>query len=160
MNNPIVNQIAYLRTTREFPEEIHQLTVEVNRSYVDIANAVNARTIGIFPKNRPAITGESWFLTNQRQQTLRQVYTFGPIAPGAILTIPYIVNGFIQFTRIYGTCLTALPDARPIPYASVAANANIDLRVDTVNFLIVIANGAAAPAINSGIIILEWLSPI
>lgn len=156
----VVNQVAFLRTSREYPEDLHQLTVEVNKSYVDIAGAVNVRTIGLFPAVRPAITGESWFLISQREQTLRQVYTFGVIAAGGTLTIPYTLNGFTQFTRIYGTCLTTVPDARPIPFASVTANANIELRVDIVNFLIIIVNGAAAPQINSGLVVLEWLSPL
>lgn len=157
MNN-IINQVAYLQTSREFPEDPKQLNYILNKSYIDTANAVNVRTIGIFPINRSAITGESWFVSkNQRQQTLRQVYTFGAIAAGGVESIPYTVSGFVQFTRIYGTCLTAQPDARPIPYASTAANANIDLRVDTVNLRIIIRNGAVAPAIVSGLVVLEWL---
>lgn len=157
MNN-ILNQVAYLQSSREFPDDPKQLGYILNKSYIDTANAVNARTIGIFPVNRSAITGESWFVQkNQRQQTLRQVYPFGAIAAGGILTIPYKVSGFVQFTRIYGTCFTNLPDARPIPYASVAANANIDLRIDTVNFNIVIAVGAASTNITSGLIVLEWM---
>ena len=54
MSSNLINQVAYLRTSREFPEELHQLTVEINKTYVDIANAVNARVIGLFPTNRPA----------------------------------------------------------------------------------------------------------
>jgi hypothetical protein len=160
MSSNVVNQVAYLRTSREFPEEIHQLSVEVNKTYVDTANAVNARTIGIFPTVRPAITGESWFLNNQRQQTLRQVYPFGAIAAGASLSIHYQTEGVAQFSRIYGTCKTALPDSRPIPYASVAANSNIDLRVDTAAGNIVISIGASSPNILSGLIVLEWLSQV
>jgi len=160
MSTNVVNQVAYLRTTRQFPEELHQLTVEVNKSYVDTANAVNNRIIGIFPTNRPAITGESWFLTNQRQQSLRQVYPFGAIGAGATLLIPYTTSGFTQFSRIWGTCLTSFPDSRPIPYASLAANANIDLRIDTVNFNIIIVPGAAGPNILSGIVTIEWISNV
>ena len=159
MNN-VVNHMPYLRTSREFPEELSQLAIQANKSYVDVANAVNLRTIGIFPTNRPAITGNSYFLSTLRNQSLRQIFTFTTIAAGATLTIPYTVNGFTQFVQIYGTCLTAFPDARPLPYSSVVANANIELRVDTVNFLIIITNGAASPQINSGLIVLEWLSPI
>lgn len=157
MNN-IVNQVSYLRTSREFPEDLHQLSVEVNKTYVDIANCVNSRTIGLFPMNRAAVTGESWYLSgNRRQQTLRQVYPFGIIAAGGILNIPYKLQGFSQFSRIYGTCITST-DFRPIPYASLVVNSNIDIRVTTTN--IVIAVGAASPALVSGIIILEWLSDV
>ena len=153
----IVNTAPYLRTSREFPQEdAHQLSVEINKSYIDIASVVNLRTIGIFPTNNPAITGESFYLTPQRQQTLRQVFPFGPISAGASLNIPININGLTQFSRIYGTCITSLPDYRPLPYASVAANSNLDLRVTSSN--IVITVGSASPNITSGLIIIEWLS--
>ena len=157
MTANIANQVAYLRTTRNFPTAVNELTLEINKAYVDIANTVNNRIIGLFPTNRYVITGESWFINNnQRQQTLRQVYNFGSIAPGAVSTQAHEIINLTQFTRIWGTCVTNLPDFRPIPYASVAPNANIDLRVDATN--IIIANGAAGPTINSALVILEWLS--
>lgn len=153
----IVNTTPYLRTSREYPQDdAHQLSVEVNKSYVDIAASVNQRTIGIFPTNNPAVTGESFYLTTARQQTLRQIYPFGAIVAGTSLSIPININGLVQFTRIYGTCITALPDYRPLPYASVAANANLDLRVTSSN--IVISVGSASPNIISGIIICEWMT--
>ena len=155
MNN-VVNQVAFLRTSREFPEEIKGLAFQCNKSYIDIANAVNARTIGIFSTNFPAITGESWFISGaRRQQTLRQVYLFGAIAAGASLTIDVLV-GSMTFTRIFGTCITDQPDQRPIPYASVGVNSNIDVRVTSTQ--IIISVGAGSPNIISGIIDLEWLS--
>jgi len=156
MSGNIVNQMPYLRTSRLFPEDLGQLCVEVNRSYIDVASAVNNRIIGIFPQTNSAITGESWFISNLRQQTFRQVYIFGAIAAGATLNIPYTIRGFNQFSRIFGTCITATTDYRPLPYASVAANANIDVRVTTTN--IVISVGAASPNLVSGLIVLEWLS--
>jgi len=150
--------MPYLRTSREFPEDLFQLTVEVNKTYVDVANAVNDRTISIFPTNRPAITGESYFFTSKRTQTFRQVYTFGAIAAGTLINIPDNITQLTQFTRIYGACITDLPDYRPIPYASVAAAHNIDLRVDqtTIPPSIVISVGASSPNVVSGIIVLEW----
>ena len=155
MNN-VVNQIAFLRTSREFPEELHMLTVEVNKSYLDIANAVNSRTIGIFPVNRPAITGESWFLRNQRQQTLRRVFTFnGNLAP-----IPHGIDvaDTSAFTRIYGT-FTNGTNWYPLPYVDVIAVTNqVNVIVNQTN--IVITRGAGAPAITFGIVVLEWLSQV
>jgi hypothetical protein len=133
------------------------MRIEMSKTYIDIANAVNNRTIGLFPTDVSAITGETWFVSsNQRQQGLRQVYAFGAIVPGAGLSINHGITNFSQFIRIWGTCSTNLPDYRPIPYASVAANANIDLRVTSTQ--IIISNSSAAPAIISGLIILEWIS--
>lgn len=161
MTANVVNQMAFLRTSREFPEDLIQLTKELTKSYLDTANAVNIRTIAMFPTLRPAVTGESFFLVdNRRQQSLRQVYTFSTINPGLPINIPYKITGLQQFSRIYGTCITAQPDYRPIPYASVGA-ANIDIRVvptTSTTGNIVIVTGAASPVINSGLVVLEWLS--
>lgn len=159
MSTNIVNQVAYLKTSRVFPEESHQLSVEINKCYVDIANAVNARTIGIFPVNRPAITGESWFLTGQRQQTLRQVYSFGAIPPGTNFTIPHGIKNIVQFTAIYGTCVTTTVDYRPLPYIDpITLTTGVALLVNTTDIRIV--TGATAVPITQGVVILEWLSPV
>lgn len=159
MNN--VNSSPYLRTSREFPEDLNRLCQEVNKSYLDIANVVNARTIGIYPTTRAAVTGNVYYLEGrQRYQSQREVYLFGEIVAGSTLDIPYILNGFFQFVNIYGTCLTDVPDARPVPYVSNTANMDIELRVDTVNLNIVITNGSAAPNITQGLIVLEWISSV
>ena len=161
MNNNIINQIAFLRTAREFPEEIHQLALEVNRMYVDVAGAVNDRTNGLYPTTRPAITGNSYFLlANQRNQSFRQVYLFGAINAGTATTLSYGNISFTQFVHIYGTCITDQPDMRPLPYASIAPNGNIDLRIDTSAGNIVISNGAGAPNITSAIVVLEWVANV
>jgi hypothetical protein len=159
MSSNIANNMPYVRTSREFPTEIVNLTIELNRSFLETANAINARTIGLFPTTKSAITGEAWFLSgNKKQQTLRQAFNLTAIAAGASLSIPYTAPGFNQFSRIYGTCITNVPDYRPIPYASVALNANIELRVTPTNIIVNV--GAGSPNIVSGLIVLEWLSQI
>lgn len=163
MSSNIVNQVAFLRTSREFPEDLHQIAVETNKAYIDTANAVNARTIGIFPTNRPAITGDSYFLNNQRQQTLRQVYTFGAIAAGTELDIPTNITSLVQFTRIYGTVITNAVDYRPLPYVDpITLTTGMALLVGTVagKQQIRIVLGATAQPVTSGLVVLEWLSAI
>ena len=153
-----INHDSYLRTSRNFPMEAQALSVEVNRSYVDIANAVNAKTIGIFPVNRSAITGESWFLngSSQRQQTLRQVYTFtaaGNIAHG--LNLSQISN----ITKIYGTIFDGSV-YYPLPYVDVVSATNqINIIVNSTN-IVITAGGGAPPTITSGLVILEWLGNV
>src|SRR5580692_4887231 len=121
MSINVVNQAPYLRTSRNFPEEAQPLSVELNRSYVDIASKVNDRVIGIFPTTRPAVTGESWFYNaNERQQTIRQIYTFtaaGNIAHG--INTATIAG----FTRIFGT-FTDGTNFYPLPYVDVVAANN------------------------------------
>lgn len=152
MNNT-VNRAPFLRTSREIPEELHQLTVEVNKAYVEIAAYVNDRTIGIFPATKSAVTGESWFISGSRQQTLRQVYPF----TGSTLTIDHGITfaNIAGFTRIYGTFL-ASGTWFPLPYVDpIAATNQIGIAVNATQILI---TGPNAVGINSGYVVLEWLS--
>jgi len=160
MNN-LINKVPYLRTSRLFPEDLPKLCTEIDKSYIDIALAVNYRTIGIFPKNNPAVTGESWFLTSQRQQTLRQLYSFGAIAPGTELDIPHglNVNNIVIFTRIYGTVITNGVDYRPLPYIDpTTLTTGMAILVNASVIRIVI--GTTAQPVTSGIAVLEWLSNV
>jgi hypothetical protein len=165
MNN--VNSTPYLRTSREFPEDLNRLCQEVNKAYVDTANVVNARTIGIYPTTRAAVTGNIYYLEGrQRFQSQREVYIFGAIAAGSSLSIPYVVSGFSEFVKIYGTCLTDGTDlsddedARPIPYVSNTPDDDIELRVDTITNDIIITVGSACANILKGLIVLEWISSV
>jgi hypothetical protein len=157
----IINQVAYLRTSREFPEDPHMLTVEVNKTYVDIAAAVNNRIIGLFPTNRPAITGESWFPISQRQQTLRQIYIVTP----QLFTMGIIPHGIgknyasiAYFTRIWGEFTDGTNWYGIIGGSNVAIAGQISIYVDDIN--INLLKGAGAPAFTKGIIVLEWMSQI
>ena len=158
MNNNTTN-VPYLISTRDFSRDPVELSKGLNRIYVDIANAVNARTIGIFPQNVSAITGETWFLgPNVKYQTIRQVYPFGAIVAGATLTIPHGINNINQFTRIYGTVITTNPDYRPLPYSAVTTTENMELYVDATNINIIL--GAAASDVASGLVVLEYLTAV
>lgn len=154
------NQTPYLITTRDFPFEPERLAKELNRSYIDIANSINVRTIGIFSINRQVITGESWVLAgNVRYQTLRQVYQFGAIAAGATLDIPHGIKNINQFTRIYGTVVTNIPDYRPLPYVDpTTLTTGMALLCNGTN--IHIAVGATAIPVVNGIVVLEWLTAV
>ncbi len=152
----VTNQVAYLRTTRDFPEDPSRLSVELSRSYIDIANCVNARTISIFTVNRPAINGESWYITsNQRQQGFRQVYTFD----NTHLTITHGLNlsSIERFVRIWGTFYDGT-SWQALPYVDVVAITNqIGVRVTPTQ--IIITKGATNPfTITNGTVILEWIS--
>lgn len=152
----IINRVPYLRTSREFPEDIQPLTVQLNKSYVDIANAVNDRTIGLFPVNRPAITGESWFLTqNQRQQTLRQVYTFTTTTS---IDHGISVTDTNQFTHCYGSYTDGTNSFGLFWGTSVAIAGQITFYVTSTQIVFLV--GAGSPALTKGKITLEWLSPV
>jgi hypothetical protein len=164
MNN-VVNKVAYLPTSRIFPEDLPELSIEVNRSYIDIANAVNNRTISIFPVNVPALTGESWYVNNGRQQTFREVYQFGAISAGTELDIPTNITGFVRFTRMYGNVITTngssgLPDYRPLPYVdpgTLSTSMSILVGIIAGKQQIRIVLGSTAVPVTSGIAVLEWM---
>lgn len=162
MSQNISNQVSFLRTSRTFPEEAQPLSVEIDRMYLDVANAVNNRTIGFFAANRSSVTGESWFVRppgNQsnnsvRQQTARQVYLVsgsGNIAHGLNLSqIP-------GFTRIYGT-FTDGTNWYPIPYVdAVSENNQVSIKITPTN-IVITAGGGSPPTIISGWVVIEWLS--
>jgi len=161
MSANVANQVAFLRTSREFPEDIKKLTLQLSKAYIDTSNAVNNRTIGIFPVNRSAITGENWFLDGaQRQQGLRQVYTFTSTAD---INIGFKISSISQFTRFDGTYTDGTSWYGLIPGTSVAVAGQILFYVtvngasttsDVIRFVV----GAGAPALTSGKIVLEWIS--
>lgn len=154
MSANVVNQMAYLRTSREFPQEGSQLAVELSKSYVDIANAVNNRTISMFSTNRPAINGESWFLSrNQRQQGFRQAYTFTTTA-----TIPHGIDflDVARFVRNWGEYTDGTNWYGLIHATTVAIAGQITFYVTPTSIIFV--TGAGAPALTSGSIVLEWIS--
>lgn len=155
MNN--INNSAFLRTSREFPDEIKLLAQQVNKTYVDIASAVNTRTISLFTTNVSVVNGEQWFISGnqRRQQGSRKMFTF----TSAALTFPHGIN-FSQiygFTRIYGT-FTDGTNWYPLPYVDVVnANRQINIVITPTN--IVITEGAgASPVLTSGFVVLEWIA--
>jgi hypothetical protein len=154
MSTNVVNQVAYLRTTRDFQEELGQLSVEMNRAYVDIASAVNNRTIAIFPTNKPAVTGESWYFDkNQRQQGLRQIYVFTSTA-----SIAHGINlsRIDRFVRCWGEFTDGTNWYGLIHASSVAIPGQISFYLTPTNITFV--TEAGAPTLKSGSIVLEWLS--
>lgn len=155
MTANVVNQVAFLRTTREFPhEDQRQLAVEVNKAYIDTSNAVNNRIISIFPTSRPAITGESWFINqNKKQGGFRQVYAVTSTSP--------ITHG-IDFTNIFGfsRCWGQFTNGTNWygfifgGQTAIAGQIVFYLTPTQITFVV----GAGAPAVTTGTIVLEWLS--
>lgn len=154
--NDIINQVPYLRTSRNFPEDPKLLQSEINRSYVDIARNVNSRTIGFFSVNRSIVNGEQWFIDkNQRQQGLRQVYLWDD----SKLTIAHGINFFslTNFIRIWGTFFDGTK-WQNLPYVDVVSATNqITVDLDE-NNIYIIKGGGSPPSCSNGQITLEWLA--
>lgn len=150
------NTTNFLRTSRQFPTEIGQLAVELTKSYIDIANIVNARTIGLFATNKPSITGEAWFYNkNQRQQTLRQLYLVTGPSP-VVIEHRIDITDMAGFSKIYGT-FTDGTNWYPIPYVDITAITD-QVQIVVTPTEIQITGGATAPTIVSGFVVLEWIS--
>lgn len=164
MNANIVNRSPYLRASREYPLEIPDLVQEINKAYLDTANAINERVIGIYPINRPAITGNSYFFKGKtKQQSLRQIYSFTGAG-----SIPHGIN-ILSVYGISPNTYGSYQDAANNWYGAIYAG-SVPV-VDQVSFYItpnsspsvldgniVISINGTAPAINSGIIVVEWIA--
>lgn len=162
---PPAIRASYLVTSRKFPTDIDELQPYLGKTYFDIAQAVNERTIGIFDLFQ-VVTGERWFNPAKvdfnaanipaKRQTYRQVFILPATAAGATTIIPHNIANPVAFTRIYGTCITNVPDFRPIPYASATVVTNqIEIKANATQIIVI--NGATAPNITSGIIVIEYL---
>lgn len=158
MTQPGANQQPYLPTTRQFPKDIDDLQVTLSKGWIEQANAINARTIGTFSKLQ-VVTGNQYFNPNniqQPRQSYRQIYTFDTIAAGATLMIPHGITGLTQIPLISGDIVTAVPDFRPLPYVSATVVTNqVEVRVSSTTITII--NGATAPNITAGTVVLEYL---
>lgn len=151
----------YLREQRQFPyEDLRSLANQNDHAYVDVAQKVNLRTIGIFPLNFSVVTGESWYLSGstQKQQTLRQIFTF--TAVGNIATGIPIAN-VSAFTKCQGSFSDGANYYGAIYGSNVAIAGQVSFFINPTapTYQITVLAGAGAPAIVSGIIVLEWLSP-
>jgi hypothetical protein len=163
MSASIINNAAFLRTSRDFPEDLHMGFRETNKAYIEIAEKVNERIIGLFTTTRSTITGEAWFLlNNQRQQSFRQVYmltvtagVFNSINHGIKVVTPFQFNpkcygSYTDGTNSYGLIFGS-NSATSIP-------GQISFYI-TATQIIFIAD-AAAPTPTAGMVLLEWISQV
>ena len=152
----VINNVPYIKSSREFPADVAMISMILTRTYIEVAGAINQRTIGLFPTNRPAVTGNSYYLLkNQRQQSLRQTYTFTTTASiDHGIDIPsadYVVSMYGQFTD--GTNWYGL-----IPSSSTAIAGQRGFYLSPTQ--IVFTSGVGAPSLTKGIIVIEWLSQV
>ncbi len=160
-----INAITpFLPQTQVYPEDESQRLIVHTNVYTNISNAVNNREISMYPL-QPIVSGQRFFDPNNPQNQrfgFRSVYQLGAVASGATATIAHNIPGTIgpvvttTFTDIYGTCITDIPDYRPLPYTD-ETNVTNQISIKVVGANIVIGNGATAPNITSGIIVLEYL---
>jgi hypothetical protein len=134
---------------------------------VETAKAVNDRTIGIYPTNRPAITGDSYFYnSNRKQQSLRQIYRFmAPIAASYPHGInPQSINHFSPNTygeyKVYDAATDTTNYYGAIFASPTPIPGQISFYIDGTNDTIAIVIDGAAPVPDELLILLEWISGV
>ncbi len=154
--NSVVNTVPFIKTSRNFPQDsAENLSQELDKAYIEIAQAINTRTIGLFPINRPAITGNAFFLTPARRQTLRQVYVFTTTA-----TINHNIHDINpnDFTNCNGSFTDGTNNFGLIWASNVAIAGQITFYLTATQIIFLI--GAGAPTLTTGRVILEWISAV
>lgn len=155
---PFNAKTAFLSTSEVYPQDNSQLLTKLTDLHTSVANAVNVREISLYQDNQECLTGQQWSIpgdNNKKKLTFRKAFYFGAIATGATLNIPHNINGLVECTAFYGSCVTDVVDYRPIPFVSTAAvNQQISVRIVGANLEIV--NGAGSPNITSGKVVVEY----
>ncbi len=155
MSTNLRSQVPFLRVQRLFPQEAQALSVEIDRAYIDIANAVNSRMLGTFSSGFSTQNGETWYLNGLKYSGFRQFYPF--TAAGSI---PHGIktDAITTFTKIYGT-FTDGTNFYPLPYIdATAANNQISVSMTPTN-IVITAGAGSPPTIVRGYIVLEYLTP-
>lgn len=155
---PANSKNYFLNESEVFPSDQSEFLRKITHVYTQIAISGNVREIALYDTIEQ-VNGQQFYNTTNirnRRPCFRRVYPFGAIAAGATLNIAHGLTNVTLMTRIDGACITDVVDYRPIPYASTA-NVNLQISVTATLTNIVIVNGAAAPNITSGFIVLEYL---
>ena len=151
-------QANQLPLSIEFPEDEEQLRQRLTDSYKRTVDAMNNKIGGLFTLQEVA-DFERWFTVNSTTQTrngYRKTFKFTSIAPGGNLPLAHGIKSLKQVTDYRAIVLTDVGDWRKVPYTDVVdVTEQISMRVTSTN--IIIENGAAAPEIKSGIVVLEYL---
>lgn len=155
----------FLPSSIYLPEDETQRVVTTNHLFNQIMKAINLREISSYELSE-FFTGQLWFsqIGGEKRAGYRKVYQFGTIATGATLNIAHGLSlfdpatnlGVVRLTSSHGQVITDITDFRPLPRISATLITDqVSLDVDATN--IVIVNGATAPNIVSGIVVLEYL---
>lgn len=124
----------------------------------DTASIVNSKVSGIYDLQEFQ-TGEKWpsFVNptinyqKQPRHSFRKVFQIIPDT----LTFNHNIEGITQFTKIYGVVNTAA-DFRPLPFVD-PSDVTKSVTVIATLTSVTITNGAGAPAITGGFLVLEYL---
>lgn len=142
-----------------FAEEKESFLEQLTNEYRKAAKKINEKERAFYPQEYEILNDQRFFTAGDPQNyrnVFRKVFPLGAVAAGATAAIVHNIAAFTEMTRIYGTCITNVVDYRPIPFASVT-NVNQQIQIIVTAANINVTNGAGAPPITSGIIVIEFL---
>ena len=145
---------TYVPTYRNFQQDEEELKLLLASSYTNLATSLNLKINGVFDVVEVQ-TGSQYndpLDPQNKKFSFRKMFYIDPAA----LTFNHDITDAVLYTAIYGTLITATPDFRPLPYVDVVNITNqTGIRVNATQ--VIISNGAGAPAITGGIVVLEYL---
>lgn len=147
-------QASFLRVQRTFPRDLDDLCIQLDKAYIDTANTVNTRVIGIFPENKAVVNGESWFINSRKQQGFRRVYSFTTTAS---FNHDINVTNIAQFTNCWGV-FTDGTKWYGIIFGNVGTTIAGQIVFDITPTQIEFGVGAGAPTLTKGTIVLQWIA--
>lgn len=143
----------FVPTTRNFNISDDQLRIMLNAYLTIMANAVNIREISQYDLEE-LVNGQQFFHPTEAQEkryAFRKVFQFDD----GTLNFAHDITDITICTYIGGGAVTGAGNFIPIPYVSTVLANQIQIDVTPTN--IVITKGGGAPAITTGIIVLEYL---
>jgi len=160
-------QVPYLPTSRKFPRDPGELETTLSKTYIEIAQAVNRRTIGVYNKIQ-VVTGNQYFsdVNNnvqnpiQFRQSYRQTYEIATLPGPATNSIPGNIQNLNQvtFVNIYGVAQDRANFAVALtPWNMTRTDDALYLRFNFTNGNIEIITNTNNWAAYSAIVVLEYL---
>jgi len=144
--------ITFGENWKEFHEQFTNL-------YRKVSVKINSKERALYPLELEILNDQQFFVvgnTREYRSVFRKVFHFGAIGAGVALNIVHGIDVINAFTRMYGTINTGFPDDRPLPYVDTFLVTNqVSVLRNGIN--LIITNGATAPAIVSGICVVEYL---
>lgn len=149
------NQTPFLPNQLDFPtDDARQLAIVLDKAYIDIANRINDRTIGVYATVTPFIVGDAYYLSGGvqgRKISQRKVFVITSTAAPIPLGFTYS-----QLVNLYGDWT----DGSGAWYGFIAGTPNAlpgQIVISTTATDLVFTVDAGAPALTSGLVVVEWI---
>jgi hypothetical protein len=151
--NENTQKSPFLPLQRNFlHKNTNDLTVVLDKSYVEIASRVNERSIGIYAPGNAITTGDKYYMQGQPESSQRCLY----MVSSAPTTIPHNIDmqNINVITKMYGQYTDGTSWYGLIADDNKGITNQITFSLDQTN-INVLSTGTPNPLIR-GIIVIEW----